>query len=98
VELATDSKLTESAAYSKVMEFEGEDFKLEFLRMDVDVFPRISFVEALPMSPQFLPLTNYVVSNCSEASNSHPIVFQPEPISSGLSAIKRGPRLFISPC
>jgi hypothetical protein len=44
-----DSKLTESAGYSKVMEFEGEDFKLEFLRMDVDVFPRISFVAALPM-------------------------------------------------
>jgi hypothetical protein len=27
------------------MEFEGEDFKLEFLRMDVDVSPRISFIE-----------------------------------------------------
>jgi hypothetical protein len=49
MELAEDSKLTESAGYSKVMEFEGEDFKLEFLRMDVDVFPRISFVAALPM-------------------------------------------------
>jgi hypothetical protein len=49
VELAEDSKLTESAGYSKVKEFEGEDFKLEFLRMDVDVLPRISFVEALPI-------------------------------------------------
>ncbi len=49
MDLAEDPKLTESAAYSKVMEFEGEDFKPEFLRMDVDVFPRISFVEALPM-------------------------------------------------
>jgi hypothetical protein len=39
----------ESAGYSKVMEFEGEYFKLEFLRMDVDVFPRISFVKALPI-------------------------------------------------